>query len=68
MTLFDTTYSQKSSNCVKHEASAQLISSVASQNKLKVKNKYKLLFNSFSDKLFFQPTSTLPNRTYIYNL
>jgi hypothetical protein len=44
MTLFDTTYSQKSSNCVKHEASAQLISSVASQNKLKVKNKYKLLF------------------------
>jgi hypothetical protein len=40
----------------------QLISSAASQNKLKVANKQKLLFTSLSNKLLFQQAVAVPNR------
>jgi hypothetical protein len=51
--LFYSFFIEISSSYNKQQASAQLISSVISQNKLKAENKHKLLFNSFLDKLFF---------------
>jgi hypothetical protein len=66
--LFYNFFTKISNNCVKQKVFAQFISSTAYQNKLKIENKHRLFFNSFSDKLLFQPAATLPNRIYIGNL
>jgi hypothetical protein len=60
--LFHSFFTEISSSRTKQQASAQLISSAASQIELKAENKHKLLFNRFPDKLFFQQAEALPNR------
>jgi hypothetical protein len=44
-------FTKISNNSTKQQASAQLISSAASQNELNTENKHKLLLNNFLDKL-----------------
>jgi hypothetical protein len=61
--LFYSFFTEISSSYSKQQASTQLISSAAYQNELKVDNKHKLFFNSFSDILLFQ--QALPNREKI---
>jgi hypothetical protein len=67
-------FTKISNNSTKQQASAQLISSAASQNELNTENKHKLLLNNFldklllnhfSDKLFFQQAEALSNMVFV---
>jgi hypothetical protein len=60
--LFCSFFIEISRSYAKQQTSVQLISSAVFQNELKTDNKHKLLFNNFSDKLFFQQAAALPNR------
>jgi hypothetical protein len=63
--LFYSFTTEISNSYNKQQASAQLINPGASRNELKTKNKHKLLFNNFSDKLLFQQVEALPNRVFL---